>query len=290
MNNVLRVTDHVRHRLEQAGTSDLGRKVLRVRKTSAGDGLFGYDGNYWRAYDCIENAYAVDAVENLEQGRTAAQSFGNFGRLLADLPEPPLHETIPRFHDGPSRKQALREAEIKDPCGRVALARDELAYTRSVDGHYHVLADLITSKKLPLRVTHNDTKINNILFDAKSHQPLAVIDLDTVMQGTVLYDYGDLVRSCVGTCAEDESDLSKLALRPGLYDALAEGFRAGMADAMTAVEEDHLRFAAHYMCLLIGTRFLTDYLLGDTYFKTSREHHNLERARVQFGLAQLLGK
>lgn len=289
MDNVVRVTRHLSQRLLSEGVMDLERRVLQVQFTNEGQAQHHEQDHIWRAYLYIDKTYALDSIERNEQARIAAYRFGNFSGLLADLPDPPLFETIPHFHDGPRRWQALQAAIAENPYGRASKAAQEIAFTQSHAADYKVLAELIAKGQLPLRVTHNDTKINNILFDSRTHEPLAVIDLDTVMPGSVLYDFGDLVRSSVGTCAEDEPDLSKLALRPGTYDALATGFKEGMGEAMTALEEDHLRFAARYMCLLIGTRFLTDYLLGDTYFRTSRDEHNLDRCRTQFGLAELLG-
>lgn len=289
MDNLLRVTAHLRQRLQAEGGSDLSRRVLTV--IQARDGAWCYqdpDGNCWRALVFIPDTVTVEVPQSLDSITQAARAFGRFDALLSDLPGPPLHETIPDFHHGVRRYHALEAAVGKDPCNRAALASQEVAF---VQGHADILeapARLAREGRIPVRVTHNDTKINNVLLDRAAGEGLCVIDLDTVMPGLSLYDVGDIIRTASGTASEDEPDLSKVELRLDRFEAIVRGFLDGAGTSLCRAEIEHLVLGGQYMTLIIGTRFLTDFLQGDTYFKVHRPHHNLDRCRVQFRLVQTL--
>ena len=289
MSNICRVVEHVSNKLREQGVADLQRRVLQVMRNADGQPwVMDASGNYWRAFPMIEGVVTYDQLETTQQAFLAAKAFGHFGAMLADLPEPALVATIPHFHDGQRRLETFRVALVQDSFKRAASAAKEIAWLEQHAYMFDVLPDLLAAGQLPLRVTHNDTKINNVLFDTVSGEAVCVIDLDTVMPGSLLYDFGDMVRTSVGSVAEDEPDLSKLFLREGIFEALLRGYLVGVGSAMTVVERDHLVFSGQLMCLLIGLRFLTDYLMGDTYFRVRRPMHNLERCKVQFSLARLL--
>ncbi|MHC4472172.1 MAG: phosphotransferase enzyme family protein [Planctomycetota bacterium] len=283
--NIGRVTEHLRAKLEAAGRGDLDRRVLRLVPTRDG-GLCRRDaeGGYWRAYRFIDGARTHDVVTSPGMAREAARAFGEFQRDLAALPGPRLSETIPGFHGAPERFAALVRAVEEDSAGRVAGARDEIALALAREEMTGVLLDAHRAGEMPERVTHNDTKINNVLFDSETGEGLCVIDLDTVMPGLSLHDFGDLVRTCVTDAAEDERDLERVRARPDLFAALVEGYLAAVGDLLTATERGLLLFSGKLMTFLIGIRFLTDHLSGDTYFRTHREGHNLERCRAQLRL------
>jgi hypothetical protein len=287
MDNIGRVTRHLRQRLTAQGCQDVARRVLTL--VPCRDGTFSHrddEGNFWRAFVFIEDTVTVDVPQSTGPIFQAAKAFGVFLSLLSDLPAPPLHETIVRFHDGLRRYRAFQEAVAADPCGRAAEAAAEIAYVEVHAGILSLPAELLASQRVPLRVTHNDTKINNVLLDAASGEGLAVIDLDTVMPGLVLYDVGDIIRTAAGTAAEDEPDLSKVDLRLEGFEAIASGFLAGAGGALNRCEVDHLAFAGQFMTFSQAVRFLTDHLQGDTYYKIHKPGHNLDRCRTQFRLVQ----
>jgi aminoglycoside phosphotransferase (APT) family kinase protein len=287
MDNIGRVTRHLRQRLAAEGCQDLSRRVLTLIPTR--DGTSSYqdpEGNTWRVFVYIEDTVTVEVPQSLDPIFQAAKAFGRFLSLLSDLPAPPLHETIVRFHDGMRRHRSFQEVVAADPCGRVALVSSEIAY---VEAHAAILslpAELLAQGRIPVRVTHNDTKVNNVLLDAATGEGLAVIDLDTVMPGLVLYDVGDIVRTAAGTATEDEPDLSKVDLRLDRFQSIAAGFLAGAGCALNHCEVEHLAVAGQFMTFSQAVRFLTDYLQGDTYYKIHRPEHNLDRCRTQFRLVQ----
>lgn len=285
MDNVARVTRHVRGKLEAAGVEDVDRRVLTlVPARDGGDFVIDDGGEYWRTYLFIEGATTHDVAETPQQVAGVARAFGRFQRQLADLPPPPLAQTIPGFHDTPARLQAFRDAVDADSAGRAAHVREEIGRLEA----YAPLADTLLAQvragALPLRVAHNDTKINNVLIDEDSGEGLCVIDLDTVMPGLALDDFGDLVRTSVCFAKEDDRDLSKARVEPELFEALARGYLASAATFMTPVEIDHLVLAGELMTYECALRFLADHLRGDTYFRVHHEGHNLDRARVQLAL------
>jgi Phosphotransferase enzyme family len=281
MENIERVTAHLATRV--ADDPDHDRRALRLIPTRAGGVLHvDADGNYWRAYQFIGNATTYNSVQSPEQAFQAARAFGEFQRMLADLPAPRLHDTIPDFHHTPKRFAALEQAIAADVAGRAATARPEIEFALA----RKPLATRLVEAGLPERVTHNDTKINNVLLDDATGEGTCVIDLDTVMPGLAAYDFGDMVRTATSPSAEDERDLSRVKMEFPLFEALARGYLSSAGGFLTPAEKDSLAFAGKLITFEIGIRFLTDYLSGDTYFKVHRDGHNLDRCRAQFKLLQ----
>jgi aminoglycoside phosphotransferase (APT) family kinase protein len=289
MDNILRVTSHQQARLAATGADDASRRSLTVIPARDGKPYVRDNGGaWWRAYLFIERALTHDKIESAAQARTAAQAFGEFQRLLADLPGGRLSETIPAFHDTPRRYATFEAAAQTDVAGRAAGCADDVAFARSKEPLARTLTDLLAAGLVPERVTHNDTKLNNVMLDDDTGAGVCVIDLDTVMPGLSLYDFGDMVRSATNAAAEDETDLTKVVARPEIFAALAEGFLAGAGAALNDVERAHLVIAGRVITYEIGLRFLTDHLQGDVYFKIKRPGHNLDRARNQFALVRSL--
>ncbi len=285
--NITRVTRHIQNKLEQDNTSDIDRRTLTLIPTIEGDNiLIDNEGLYWRAYIFIENAKTYDIIESTDQAYQAARAFGQFQCQLADLPSPRLHETIPNFHHTRSRFDALLKAADIDCCERVASAQEELAFAKDHESVVDVLLDLQASGDLPERITHNDTKLNNVMIDDHTGEGICVIDLDTVMPGIALYDFGDMVRTATNTGAEDELDLSKISMDIDMFEALTLGYLSAAGSMLVPKEIEYLPFSGKLIALETGLRFLTDYLQGDVYFKTHRERHNLDRCRTQFKLVQ----
>jgi len=284
METISRVTGHIRAKL--AGDPDASRKTLTV--VPARDGLpYARDdeGNWWRLYVFIAGAKTYDVITSPDQAYKAANAFGRFQDVLADLPAPRLYEVIPAFHNTLSRLAALDAAAEADTCGRRAKVTDELAF---VDARRESAGRLLARNKageIPERITHNDTKINNVMLDDKTGDGIAVIDLDTVMPGFALYDFGDMVRTATANAAEDEQDLSKVYSRPEMFEALARGYLAA-AKFLVPAELEELAFSGRLITFTIGVRFLTDYLSGDVYFRTHRPDQNLDRCRTQFKMVR----
>jgi hypothetical protein len=284
MDNISRVTTHLQDRL--AGHPDAARRALRLipaRDDGAPVHRDG-DGNWWRMYDFIVDAHTHDVIDSPEQAYQAAYAFGLFQRQLADLPGGRLHETIPNFHHTPARFANFARALAEDPRGRACEARAEIAFALAHEPLAGVLLDLNARGEIPERVTHNDTKINNVMLDDTTGEGICVIDLDTVMPGLALYDFGDLVRTSTSPAAEDETDLAKVVMQMPMYEALVVGYLKACGDILTPAEKAHLAFSGKLITLEIGVRFLTDFLQGDVYFKTKRPCHNLDRCRTQFAL------
>jgi Ser/Thr protein kinase RdoA (MazF antagonist) len=281
MENIERVTAHLATQV--ADDPDHDRRALRLIPTRAGGVLHvDADGNYWRAYQFIGSATTYNSVQSPEQAFQAARAFGEFQRMLADLPAPRLHDTIPDFHHTPKRFAALEKAIAADVAGRAATAKPEIEFALA----RKPLATRLVEAGLPERVTHNDTKINNVLLDDATGEGTCVIDLDTVMPGLAAYDFGDMVRTATSPSAEDEQDLSRVNMEFPLFEALARGYLSSASGFLTPAEKDSLAFAGKLITFEIGIRFLTDYLSGDTYFKVHRDGHNLDRCRAQFKLLQ----
>lgn len=239
----------------------------------------------WRLVRVIENAHSIDEVSVPEQAFTAGKAFGEFQNLLADFPVDSLYETIPNFHNTVMRLEQLDAATLEDKLDRLKNCKEEM---RFVDEHRKmasVVLDLIDEGKIPLRVTHNDTKINNVMLSDDTEEAVAVVDLDTVMPGSALYDFGDMVRTATASAAEDEKDLSLVYSKPEYFEALAKGYLSE-AKFLNEYELKYLTFSGMLITFTIGVRFLTDYLAGDVYFKTNYEDHNLVRARNQFKMVQ----
>jgi hypothetical protein len=285
MENVARVCAHAHAKLGAAGATDAHRRALRLIPTHQGK-AWQVDprGNRWRCYDFIEGATGHDVVRSPAQAEAAAKSFGAFQSLLADLPGERLHETIPDFHHTPSRFARFQAALAKDSHGRAAAAGPEIAFALARASEVSVIVDALLDGTLPERVTHNDTKLNNVLLDDITQEGVCVIDLDTVMPGSALYDFGDLVRTSTSPAAEDETDLSLVRLQLPMFAALVRGYLASARGFLTPREKELLPFSGKLITFEIGLRFLTDWLEGDTYFKIKRPTHNLDRCRTQFKL------
>lgn len=284
MENIQRTTAHVRQRLQAEGSTD-PRAALTLLPAS--DGLpYARDaaGCYWRTYTFIEGARTYDVIEHERQAFEAARAFGRFQSLLADLPGQRLHETIPDFHHTPKRFARFEEVLAADVRGRAAGCRREIDLALGWKADTSRLLDLCARGLMPERITHNDTKLNNVMLDDRTGEGLCVIDLDTVMPGLSLYDFGDMVRTATNAGAEDERDLSKVFCRRPMFEALVKGYLQTARAFLTPAEVDHLAFAGRLLTLECGVRFLTDHLQGDTYFKIHREGHNLDRCRTQFKL------
>jgi hypothetical protein len=281
MDNIQRVTTHLAAQV--SGEPDCGRRALTL--ISARDGRAWHvdtEGCYWRAYRFIENASTYDTVESAGQAFQAAKAFGQFQKLLAGLPAPRLHDTIVDFHHTPKRLLALEQAIASDVVGRAIQAKPEIEFALA----RRSITSLLLDAKLPERVTHNDTKFNNVLFDNATGEGICVIDLDTVMPGLALYDFGDMVRTVTSPAMEDERDLSKVTMQFPMFEALVRGYLASTGSFLTQAEKQHLAFSGKLITFEIGLRFLTDYLAGDTYFKVHRDGHNLDRCRAQFKLVE----
>ena len=281
MENVERVTAHLAQQLN--GQSDSDRRVLSL--IPARDGRAWYmdeGGNYWRAYRFIENARSYDAVETAQQAYQAGRAFGLFQQMLAGLPAPRLHDTIPDFHNTTKRFEALQQAITADVANRAALAKAEIDFALK----HESIVGVLMAANLPERVTHNDTKFNNVLLDDATGEGICVIDLDTVMPGLAAYDFGDMVRTTTSPAMEDERDLSKVEMNFSMFEALVRGYLEAAGTFLTNAEKRHLAFSGKLITFEIGVRFLTDYLTGDTYFKVHREGHNLDRCRTQFKLVE----
>ena len=286
MENVSRVLAHSVKKL--ASFPDADRRCIHLIPVREGK-MYYLDGDEcWRAYKFVDHARTYNILETEEQAYQAAKAFGNFQMLLSDLPGERLYETIPNFHNTPSRMFDFDEAVRKDVCGRAAAAKNEIRFVQEHRWMAPALLDLLAKGEIPERITHNDTKLNNVLLDDETGEGICVLDLDTVMPGLSLYDFGDLVRSSVSPAAEDETDLSKVCVRIEIFRALVKGFLEGAHGCLTKKEIELLPFSGELITFEIGVRFLTDYLNGDNYFKISRDNHNLDRCRTQFMLVKRL--
>jgi hypothetical protein len=287
MENVDRATRHIRTSLEHQEVPDRSRRVMSLIPTMDGT-AFHIDsaGEYWRAFSFIEGTTSYDVLTADDQAYQIARAFGRLQTMLADLPEPPLFETIPEFHDGPARFRAFLDVLERDPLNRAADARSEVAFLIDHAATLDRFPTLIRDGTLPLRVTHNDCKSNNVLIDDESGEGVCVIDFDTLMPGLVLYDFGDMVRSCTCAVAEDSRDLDGVRMNLERFKYLTHGYLAATEEFLTPAEREQLVFAGKAVTLTLGARFLTDHLQGDTYFKIDRPDHNLDRCRVQFALVR----
>lgn len=281
MQNIERVTAHLA--AHAAGQPGGARRALQLVPARDGRNWFvDARAETWRAYRFIEGARTYDTATSAEQAFQAARAFGHFQQQLAGLPPPRLNETIPHFHDTPKRFSALEQAIAADAVGRAAFAGPEIDFARSRQS----IAGVLLDARLPERITHNDTKFNNVLLDDKTGKAVCVIDLDTVMPGLALYDFGDMVRTTTSPAKEDEQDLSLVTMQFPMFEALVRGYLETAGVFLTHAERKLLAFSGKLITFEIGIRFLTDYLGGDTYFKVHREGHNLDRCRTQFKLVE----
>jgi len=280
MENIGAVTRHIAKKVKDE------RGCLHLVPSLEGKDYYtGAAGDYWRIYDFVENSLCLQAPESPADFYQSAVAFGSFQKQLADFPTETLHETIPNFHNTPDRYRKFKAALAEDKLGRAAGAAYEIEeyLRREEDGA--VLQGMLARGELPLRVTHNDTKLNNVMLDEKTREALCVIDLDTVMPGLMAYDFGDSIRFGAATAAEDETDLSKVSMSMELFETFAEGFIRS-CPKLTEREYTSLAWGARIMTLECGLRFLTDYLDGDHYFAIHREGHNLDRCRTQLRMVQ----
>ena len=290
MKNIVRVTEHLRKKLTEEGL-DPARRVLRPLRTRDGQLLAENEDGFFRVYEFIPHSVTAEPENINDRLRfEAAAGFGRFQRRLADFDASCLHETIPDFHNTPRRLAQLEEAVWRDAAGRAGQLRREIDFIRENAGLASTVTDGLRRGEIPLCVTHNDTKINNILFDEESGEALCVIDLDTVMPGSRLYDFGDLVRSAVVPAPEDERDLSRVVPDLNAYEAFLRGYLSEMRDLLWEREKELLPFSVRLLAFELGVRFLTDYLDGDVYFRPSRPGRNLDRARAQLRLFDELKK
>ena len=289
MANMARLTRHLTAHLAREAVPDPERRVLRL--VPSRDGTTHHrepDGEVWRLVVWIEGTRSTQGAATPAEARAAARAFGHFLRQLADLPGPPLHETIPGFHDTPGRLRALERAVAADAVGRAAAAGPEIEAALDRRPLSRALADRASGDELPSRPTHNDAKIANVLFDTSTGEPLCVVDLDTVMPGLALHDFGDMVRSMVADAAEDEPDLSRIEVRVAIFEALVRGFIEEMGTGLSPLERSLLPTGARVIAFEQAVRFLTDHLEGDPYYRVAHPGHNLERARAQLRLLELL--
>ena len=277
MGNIEAVTEHL---LKQTNNP---RRVLHLVKTKWGRSYLHQDGAFWRIFRFVENSICLQAPETTEDFYQSAVAFGRFQQLLKDFPAHTLYETIPNFHNTADRYRIFKETLASDPLGRAASVQKEVDFILAREADAHTIVDLLDAGKLPLRVTHNDTKLNNVMLDADSRKALCVIDLDTVMPGSSLYDFGDAIRFGAATAAEDEKDLSKMEMRLDMFEAFTRGYLSACPD-LTEEERNQMPMGAKLMTLECGVRFLTDYIDGDNYFSTSYEGQNLDRCRTQLKL------
>lgn len=285
MSNVFKVTEHIRKKL--AEEHEVLSQTLDFLKTVNGE--YGYvdeDGSYWRVYRFVTHAHSLNGADSPEVFERSGYAFGNFQRLLSDFDASLLYETIPNFHNTVSRLNDFKTALSKNAAGRKDSIPDDVKFVLDREDKCSFITDGIKTGKFPLRVTHNDTKLNNLLWDDETGKCVCVIDLDTVMPGSVLYDFGDSIRFGASSAAEDETDLSKVYVCLDKFEAYVKGFIAGTNGALTKEELAAFPMGAYIITFETGIRFLTDYLNGDTYFRIHYPSHNLDRARNQFKLVK----
>ena len=284
MENVKNVTSHIAKKVKEQGGNPL-RETLNLIETIDGKTFIKTDNDeYWRSFIFIDNASTYDKVEEPIHMYTTGKALGNFQKHLSDFPVDVLYETIPDFHNTAKRYDAFLEALNEDKVGRAKHIKSEIDFIITREKEVSLLVNMIEDGTLPLRVTHNDTKFNNIMIDDETGEGIAVIDLDTVMPGLYLYDFGDAVRSGASTAEEDEVDLSKVNFDLNLFENFTKGYLNEVGSLLSEKEIEYLPFSAKLITLELGIRFLTDYLNGDVYFKVNRPNHNLDRARNQFKL------
>ena len=286
MENICGVTSYLRSMIEKAGGNP-ERETMNVVLTRDQKPYYRDSaGNAWRVYKFVEQTICLQKCRNTEDFYTSAKAFGQFQNQLSGYNAATLHETIPDFHNTADRYRKFEAALAADACGRASLVSEEIAFVKARKEDCSYMVNLLAEGKLPLRVTHNDTKLNNILMDETTGAGLCIIDLDTVMPGLAANDYGDSIRFGANDCAEDEPDLSRVNFSLELFEAYTKGFLETAGEALTPLEIETLPWGARLMTLECGIRFLTDYLEGDHYFATHRPNQNLDRCRTQFKLVR----
>jgi len=288
MDNIVKVTGHVRKKLIAAGEDEIDRKVMTYLPANNQEFfIMDSEGNYWTLFVFIRDSHGVDEVTHPRQAFSAGKAFGHFQQQLSDLSGNYLVETIPNFHNGKFRLGQLKTAVEENRAGRVGEMRPVIDKLIGYSGEMTLLQEWLDMGDLPLRITHNDTKINNVLFD-KNDNILCIIDLDTVMPGSVLFDFGDAIRTLGNTAAEDEPDLSGIAFNREYYQAFAEGYLTESRDILAAKEVENLAYSCRYMVWEQTIRFLADYLNGDTYYKTAYPGHNRVRTLAQLRYLEVM--
>lgn len=285
-NNIERVTVHLKNKLAAIPGSDIKRECLSLIPAKDGKSwITDKSGSFWRMYIFISDHRSYNIVDNPSKAFEGGKAIGRFQAMLADLPGDPLYETIPFFHDIERRLETFKGTVKEDPAGRVASVGNEIDFVLRRADEMKIILRLGKEGKIPVRITHNDTKFNNILLD-ENDKALCVIDLDTVMPGYIHYDFGDAIRTAANIAAEDEKELSKVKMDITLFEAYASGYLSETRDTLNTVEKDYLAFAPRLITYTIAVRFLTDYIDGDHYFKIHHKNHNLQRARAQFRLVE----
>ncbi len=286
MRNMVLVTDHITRKLQELGTEDLHRKTLTIIPAKDGKHYFtDPEGNFWRVLDFIKDHVVYQSASDPAIAYEGARMFGGFTRMLDDLPASGVGDTIPKFHNLKWRLSNLRESISNDRAGRLASLKKEVSYVESVTDLMTTIQNLGEKGAIPERIAHNDTKINNVLFD-HNNKGLCVIDLDTVMAGYVHYDFGDGIRTFTNTGEEDDEELDRITMDVELFEAFATGFLDATREILHKTETETLVYAGLLFPFIMGVRFLTDYLDGDVYYKIKHPEHNIVRARAQFKLAQ----
>lgn len=289
--NVAAVCDHLVVSARKHGLDQPERRVMRIHRDPLGHpGIRAEDGAWWRVLHFIEGTKAHQRVESTEMALEAGRAFGLFQRLLSDYAGPRLAETIPGFHDTRARLQALEQAASRDVAGRAANCKEEIRQAQARASYAEILPQLTAAGEIPVRIVHNDAKIGNVLFDQADDRALAVIDLDTVMPGTLLSDMGDLIRSMASPTDEDERDISRIAVSQPVVESVVRGFVEGCSGTLSEGEKALLVFSGILLAYEQGIRFLTDHFDGDRYFRIARPGQNLDRARAQFALVAELEK
>jgi hypothetical protein len=289
MDNIDRVLNHQKNKL--GSVSDISRRVLTLIPTVNNELLYRDNAdNYWRVYCCIENITCYDVLETPEQAYKAAKAFGEFQKILVDLPGKRLIDTIPDFHNTPKRYTAFEKAVAEDIGNRAKDVKDEIDFIFSRKKYLKKFIKLQESGELPERICHNDTKLNNIMIDNETGEGICVIDLDIVMPGFVMYDFGDMIRTGTSPVEEDEPDSSKVTMQMHLFKALAKGYLSSAGDFLTKAEKNNLVFGGLLITYEQAMRFLADHLQMDTYYKINRKGHNLDRTRTQIALIKSIEK
>jgi len=290
MDNIVMVTDFLKDKIEKAGR-DPFRETLNTVKAVDGKNYYIDEwGDFWRCFGYIPDALSYETIENAGQLYELGKAIGRFQNLLSDFPAEKLSHTIKNFHHTPTRLEDFKTSIKEDVLNRAKDIMPEIEFALEREKDASVITNLIESGEIPLRVTHNDTKLNNVLMDSKTGEAICVIDLDTVMPGSALYDFGDGIRSAVNPAAEDERDLSLICVNDDYYEKFVSGYMSEMKELLTKAEVEYLAFSTKLIAYELGMRFLTDHLNGDVYFRIHRENHNLDRARTQLKLVAEIEK
>ena len=287
MENIEKITTFLSEKVRLSGAKNYENLSLRVIHTLDHHSyMISSKNHFFRVYNFIENAKTYQKTNDLKLFYNAGKTIGTFQNMLSDFDASQLHETIPNFHNTPYRFQTFLKVLKENPCDRAKDCEEELQFVLHLKDFTPVITSLIEQKLIPIKVTHNDTKLNNIMFDCETKEGLCLVDLDTVMPGTILYDFGDAIRSGCNRADEDEKNLEKVRFSVDLFKAFSEGYLSSVASSITECEVNHLVDSAILMTFECGMRFLTDYLDGDHYFKTKYDNHNLVRCRTQFHLVK----